>query len=232
MISSDFSVVSTLRRVAGQAVEVGEGDATFARRPLDPHGRPECGQGHAHVRRMGGDAPVAGAEDRMDAVHALDGRAARAGLALVAGRARVVEIIAAVRCSRLPPVVALFLQLGTRLRPESRDDEQRVPLLETRAMVRQRRCLSTRAHRDASHRLRARSSMSVIEQPVHDPPAPTAFRRCTSSGRRGWFRQPMKLERLQSDALARQNGPSPSSSSARTYSKLFIRPPSTCFAAL
>ena len=84
-----------LRRVAGQAVEVGEGDAALARRAGRQHARIKRGQRNAHVGRMRGDAMFAGAEDRVHAVDTADRRAAAARLALVAWRARVVEIEAA-----------------------------------------------------------------------------------------------------------------------------------------
>ena len=50
---------------------------------------------HRHVARMGGDAGVAGAEDRVLPAEAADGGAAAAGLAFVAGLVGVVEIGAA-----------------------------------------------------------------------------------------------------------------------------------------
>jgi hypothetical protein len=84
-----------LRLVARQPVEVRERDRPVALRPAHLHGGLQGGQRDAHVGGMGGDAVLARPEDRVDAGHPADRRAAGAGLALVAGRGRVVEIIAA-----------------------------------------------------------------------------------------------------------------------------------------
>jgi hypothetical protein len=55
----------------------------------------ERGQRHAHVRRMRRDAGLAPAEDRVDVVGAFEGGAAATGLAFIAGRRDVVQIVAA-----------------------------------------------------------------------------------------------------------------------------------------
>jgi hypothetical protein len=85
-----------VRRVAGQAVEVGDRD--HARAAVGPHGfhrGVEHAHGHGHVARVRGDAGLAGADDRVLAADAADGAAAAAGLALVAGLVGVVEVGAA-----------------------------------------------------------------------------------------------------------------------------------------
>ena len=68
--------------------------ARVARRPVDVHRRVERGQRHAHIGRMRRDARLAGAEDRVHAVEPPNGRAAAAGLALIAGRRGVVKVVA------------------------------------------------------------------------------------------------------------------------------------------
>ena len=84
-----------MRRVAGQAVELGEGDGALAARPGDADDRLQRGQRDAHVRRVDGDALLARAQDRVHAVEAVDRGAAGARFALVAGRGRVVEVVTA-----------------------------------------------------------------------------------------------------------------------------------------
>ena len=81
-----------LRRVAGEPVKVRERDDALAARTRHMDLRLQHGQRHAHVRRMHRDAGVARAEDRVHAVEAVDGRAAAARLAFVAGRRGVVEV--------------------------------------------------------------------------------------------------------------------------------------------
>jgi hypothetical protein len=85
-----------LGAVAGQAVELGDRDAPP--RAVRGHGLHlgiERAHGDRHVGGVGGDAPVAGAEHRVDAVEPLQRGAAGAGLALVAGLGDVVEVVAA-----------------------------------------------------------------------------------------------------------------------------------------
>jgi hypothetical protein len=124
-------VAVDLRRVAGQAVEVGEGDAALARRAARQHARIKRGQRNAHVGRMRGDAMFAGAEDRVHAVDAADRRAAAARLALVASRARVVEIEAA---RSLQQVAAGRGHIAQLLRRSGEDGagEQRIAGLDLR----------------------------------------------------------------------------------------------------
>ena len=83
-----------VRRVAGKLMKFVERDAALPSRPANVHNGIERGQRHAHVGRMHGDAAFAGAEYRVDAVQASARRTARAGLALVAGGAGIVKVIA------------------------------------------------------------------------------------------------------------------------------------------
>ncbi|EAU69311.1 hypothetical protein STIAU_8041 [Stigmatella aurantiaca DW4/3-1] len=84
-----------LGRGARQQVEVGEGHGALPLGALDAHGGAQGGQGHAHVRGVGGDAGLTHAQHGVAAVDALQGRAARAGGALVTGRGGVAEVRAA-----------------------------------------------------------------------------------------------------------------------------------------
>ena len=84
-----------LRRVAGQAMERLERDLAPAAAALDLDHGVERHQRHAEIGRMGGDAVLAPAEHRVQAVLAAARVAAGAGLALVAGAGGVVEIGAA-----------------------------------------------------------------------------------------------------------------------------------------
>ena len=85
----------------------------------------ERGQRDGHVRRMGGDAGVARAEDRVDPVEPAERRAAGAGLALVAGRGRVVEVGAAGALQQVAADGRLVAQLA-RGAGEQRLREHRV----------------------------------------------------------------------------------------------------------
>jgi hypothetical protein len=58
------------------------------------NGRVECGERDAHVRWVGGDAGVRGAENRMHPVESVDRIAAVVRLPLVASRRPVVEVVA------------------------------------------------------------------------------------------------------------------------------------------
>ena len=66
-----------------------------ARRTRHMNLRFERSERDAHVGRMRRDAGLAGAEDRVDPIDAVDGRTAAAGLAFVARRRHVIEIKAA-----------------------------------------------------------------------------------------------------------------------------------------
>ena len=91
----------------------------------------ECGQRNAHVGRMRRNAGVAGAKDRVNAVDATNGRAAAAGLALVAGRRRVIEIGAA---RALQEIAAGGCHVAQLLRRSCKDgtSQQRIALLDQR----------------------------------------------------------------------------------------------------
>ena len=99
--------VLDLRCIAGQGVKVRDGNLSRRAVRLDSFDR-RIQRAHRdrHVGRVRGDAGIARTDDRELAAEALQGRAAAAGIALVAGLVRIVEIRAAVRCRRLPAVVA------------------------------------------------------------------------------------------------------------------------------
>ena len=122
-----------LRRVAGQPMEIGKRNRALARRPGHMHLGLERGEGHAHVGRMRRDAGVARAEDRVHAVEALDGGAAAAGLAFVAGRRGVIEIGAA---RALQEIAAGRRHVAQLLRRACQDRacEQRIALLDQRVI--------------------------------------------------------------------------------------------------
>jgi pimeloyl-ACP methyl ester carboxylesterase len=65
--------VITLRRIAGQAVEVGERDRSFARAPTHQDRRIHGCKCHRYVGRIGGDAGVGPSEDRVVAIEAAAG---------------------------------------------------------------------------------------------------------------------------------------------------------------
>ncbi len=98
--------------VAGQAVEIGKFDLPFTTRSGHLDDGVECGKGHAHVGRMGGDAGFARAQDCVDAVEAADGGTAAAGLALVARRRRVIEIVATGPLEQIAACGRRIAQLG------------------------------------------------------------------------------------------------------------------------
>ena len=80
-----------MRRVARQQVEIGQ--RHLARRgAVDVHNGVKRAQSHGHVAGIGGDAMFRRPQDRMVARHPANGRTARAGVALVAGHAAVIEI--------------------------------------------------------------------------------------------------------------------------------------------
>src|SRR5258708_33042353 len=92
-----------LRRVPRQPMELAKRNRALAGWPMYMDLGVERSQRHAHVRWVSGNAGLACAEDRVDAVEAVDGGAAAARLALIARRRNVVEGIAA---STLPGVAA------------------------------------------------------------------------------------------------------------------------------
>lgn len=91
-----------LGAVAREPVEVGDGHGTLTLRAVQMHGGVERGQGHGHVRRMGGDAVIGVADDREIAVGALPRGAAAAGNPLVAGLRRVLEVRAPRALEQIP----------------------------------------------------------------------------------------------------------------------------------
>ena len=84
----------TLRRVTGKQEELVDRDGPFTARPARVHDRIQGDQRDCDIRGMSGDALVAGAEDGVPAVEAIQGRAAAAGIALIARRRRIAEIAA------------------------------------------------------------------------------------------------------------------------------------------
>ena len=102
-------------RVARQAVEVGDGNAS--RRTIGTHcfyGRVERHHGHRHVAWMGGDARIADAEHRMRTAEPFDSGAAAAGLAFVARLIGIVEIRAARTLQQVAGRGRLIAQLSGR----------------------------------------------------------------------------------------------------------------------
>ena len=65
MSSSGWRLVSSCGVVAGEAVEVGDGDGALALGAGDVNGGVERGQGDAHVGGIGGDAADARVAPRM-----------------------------------------------------------------------------------------------------------------------------------------------------------------------
>ena len=84
-----------LRRLAGQAIECLQCNLTPAGSTLDFDDSVERYQGHAEVRRMGGDAGFAPAEHGVQPILAATGVATAARLTLVAGAGAIIKISAA-----------------------------------------------------------------------------------------------------------------------------------------
>src|SRR4051794_36504308 len=100
-----------LRRVLAIAdVELAEGNLALAPGAQCVDYRVQRRHRHAHVGRMRGDAVIAGAEDRVAAIEALERRTAGAGLALVTWPEGVAEVRAA---RPLHEVAADRAQLGS-----------------------------------------------------------------------------------------------------------------------
>lgn len=118
----------TLRRIAGQPVELRERDHAVAKRATDMNLRVQQRQRHAYVGRVRRDAGVAGAEDGVHAILAVDGGAAAARLALIAGRRCIVEVAAA---RALQEVAARRRHIAQLLRSAGHDraGENRIALL-------------------------------------------------------------------------------------------------------
>ena len=83
-----------LRGIAGQQEEVIDADGPLPAWTAGVHHRVQRGQRDRDVRRMSGDAVIAGAKDGVAPVEAVQGGAAAARLTLVARRGRVPEVAA------------------------------------------------------------------------------------------------------------------------------------------
>ncbi len=108
-------------------MEIGKGDGALTRRACHVHLGLECGERHAHVGGVRGDARLARAEDCVHAVEPVDGGAAAAGLTFIAGRGDVVEIVAA---RALQEIAARRSHVAQLLRGAGEDSarEQRIAL--------------------------------------------------------------------------------------------------------
>jgi hypothetical protein len=111
--------------IARKQVKLGERNRPFAARTAQPHDRVERNEGHAHVRGVRRDAAFAGPEHRMDAVIAVEGRAAGSGFALVAGGRRVAEVVTAGPLQQVSPGCRHIADLR-RCAGEDRPREQRI----------------------------------------------------------------------------------------------------------
>jgi hypothetical protein len=109
-------------------MEIRECDHTVAGRASNVDLSFQHRERHAHVRRMRRDAGVTAAEDRVHAIVAVDGGAAAARLAFVAGRRCVVEVVAA---GALQEVAARRCHITELLRGAGHDraGENRIALL-------------------------------------------------------------------------------------------------------
>src|SRR3984893_44183 len=81
-----------VRAAAWQKMKITDGDRSCTLGSLHMDRRLQCNHRHTHVRGVGRDAMFAGAKHGKHAVAASDGRAARAGLALVARHRGVAEV--------------------------------------------------------------------------------------------------------------------------------------------
>ena len=144
MSSSGSRLVSRCGVSPGRRWNSANGIARSPPGPVDLDDGLERRQRHAHVGRVGGDAVLAGAEDRVDAVDAADAPGSRVpGLALVAGRGGVVEVVAARALQQVAAVGRHVAQLR-RGAGQDRPGEQRVALARP-ARRRRRRCCVTSA---------------------------------------------------------------------------------------
>ena len=172
-----------LRRVARQAVEIAERNHALAGGTGDAHLGIERGERHAHVGRMRGDAVFAGAEDGVNAVDAADRRAARAGLALVAGRHGVIEIGAARTLHQIAAGRSHVAQL-LRGAGQYRACDQRVTLLDQRVIGE----VGVR-HQRADAQAAVGGRFDGLERQPRDVDQPgRALDIAPSSGRPGWCR--------------------------------------------
>src|SRR5262249_26366118 len=77
-------IVLVLRRAARRTEKVRQLNSPFAPTVPEDDGGVECDEGHGEIRRVGGHALIAGTENRVGAVAALDRRTPGAGGAAVA----------------------------------------------------------------------------------------------------------------------------------------------------
>ncbi len=139
---------------------------------------------HGHVGGIGGDAVLAGAEDRQHAVGAADGRAAGAGVALVAGGRDVAKVDAARALEQVAGRGGGIAQLG---RCAGQDGlRQRGIALQDERVMGEIAVAGRGADPQAAIVLPADS---VEPQPADDPPTGPGARRRASSGRRAWCRR-------------------------------------------
>src|SRR5688572_8346694 len=110
-------------------MEISEGNGPLALWPRDTDDRFKRGQCHAHVGRVDGDALLARAENGVNSVEAVDRRAAGARLALITGRRRVVEVVAASPLHGVSTVGGHVAEL-CRCAGEDRAGQHRVPVLD------------------------------------------------------------------------------------------------------
>ena len=132
-ISSGLQIGVALRRRPGQAMEVGKRHRALAAGPRDMNLGVQRRKRHAHVGRMRRNAVLAGTEDGVHAVEPVARGAAAAGLALIAGRRRVVEVIAARALQKIAAGRCHVAQL-LRCAGEDRAGEQRIALCDQRVI--------------------------------------------------------------------------------------------------
>src|SRR5689334_3815403 len=80
-----------------QSMEIRESNRSFAPRPAHDHSCVKRCKGHSEIRWMGGYARVGPSEDRVIAIEAMKGRAARARPPLVAGEIIFITEVGAAR---------------------------------------------------------------------------------------------------------------------------------------
>ena len=122
-----------LRRVAGQPMEIRKCDDPGAVRTGDMHFRLERRERDAHIGWMRCDAGLARTQNGVDAVDAVDRRAAAARRAFVAGRHRVVEVKAPRALHEVAPGRCHVAQLLRRA-GQDRAREQRISMFDQRVI--------------------------------------------------------------------------------------------------
>lgn len=102
-----------IRRLARREVEIGQRYRAFTILTLRMDHRVESDQGNRQIRSVGGDAVLAGAQDRMHPMGTRDSGAAGAAIALIAcGDRGVAEIAAARALQQVSPDGCHIPQLG------------------------------------------------------------------------------------------------------------------------